>query len=460
VIPGEAGTRLLAAVVLLAALACTRPSPVPTAVPSTPTPEITPAATARPAIPAPTLRQTATRVPSAPEAVNRIAFVGGDNQIYTVDPDGSRLRRISPDPETPGLLAGYTWPAWSPDGRWLFMSAIIAKTQTQKSNNVAYVADESSPEMDALQIHADESGSQGILPGVIHYPLWSPDGKAVVVLAATSDRLLAYLAKTDGSPSAAFFGGAPMYVAWSGDSNRLYLHQGERLLRFGFEPNFTSEFIGSSALYQAPAVTDGSNERVAFLEDKGASGADLIVVWPAEERRSVLMHVTSRSAFEWSPDGRLLAVTVSENNAALSYNELLIADPESGDTRSLYQGPVISFMWSPDGRRMLVAGLHPEREDAYRWSVLDIASGESTMLGDWRPTQEFGEMLAFFGQFAKSHRLWSPDGRYVVLSGEPLTDDSKTTRGDLKEHLWVIDTTGKQEPRVVGAGYLGFWSPR
>ncbi|MEE8158229.1 MAG: hypothetical protein V3T78_02540, partial [Dehalococcoidia bacterium] len=68
--------------------------------------------------------------------MDRIAYVGTDDNIFTINPDGSDSRRL-----TGNITAGaqgiiqasllqqgfifYTWPTWSPDGKKLAVSQII-----------------------------------------------------------------------------------------------------------------------------------------------------------------------------------------------------------------------------------------------------------------------------------------------------------------------------------------------
>ena len=57
----------------------------------------------------------------------RVAFVGGDRQIWTLAADGTNPKQITfgegPGAQTPwGVMESRdhsAWPCWSPDGRWL-----------------------------------------------------------------------------------------------------------------------------------------------------------------------------------------------------------------------------------------------------------------------------------------------------------------------------------------------------
>jgi hypothetical protein len=66
----------------------------------------------------------------------------------------------------------------------------------------------------------------------------------------------------------------------------------------------------------------------------------------------------------------------------------------------------------------------------------------------------------YFDQYAASHTVWSPDSRWVVLSGgiltpEPAEEDA--ARGG--DTVWVVDTESDGPPVPVAEGFLAFWSP-
>ena len=68
-------------------------------------------------------------------------------------------------------------------------------------------------------------------------------------------------------------------------------------------------------------------------------------------------------------------------------------------------------------------------------------------------------MLVYFDQYSQSHRLWSPDGDQIVLTGD-LVPQGSAQSAELLERIWIIDTKGGEAPRPIAEGYLAFWSPR
>jgi hypothetical protein len=69
------------------------------------------------------------------------------------------------------------------------------------------------------------------------------------------------------------------------------------------------------------------------------------------------------------------------------------------------------------------------------------------------PTRDLGFYLRFFEQYAQSHPLVDPDGRFLLLAGTFADND-----GDNTPHLWRIgldDGSAEQ----LGEGLFGVWGP-
>jgi len=99
----------------------------------------------------------------------RIAFAafpagpggGSDSALYTVQPDGGGLHRVTPLGTHAGL------PTWSPDGRWIAF-------ETQSGNGWPEIA----------VVHADGSGQRFVTSpsdGLALRPIWSPDGTRLLM---------------------------------------------------------------------------------------------------------------------------------------------------------------------------------------------------------------------------------------------------------------------------------------
>src|SRR5262249_14526529 len=109
------------------------------------------------------------------------------------------------------------WPTWSPDGKWIAFSRLLATRSGLSSAGVALVS------ADAGQERTIALPPQGIPI----YITWSPDGHFVSVLVQLGESLQLQLADASlDSPSLqpAIEAGAPLFTSWSPDSGTLLVH--------------------------------------------------------------------------------------------------------------------------------------------------------------------------------------------------------------------------------------------
>ena len=82
--------------------------------------------------------------------------------------------------------------------------------------------------------------------------------------------------------------------------------------------------------------------------------------------------------------------------------------------------------------------------------VVALEEGLPRKLATFTPAPSFlTQFLPFFDQYARSHRLWSPDGRALVLS----------TLDGGRRRLVVVPVDGGPA-RTIAEGEMAFWSPR
>jgi Tol biopolymer transport system component len=165
--------------------------------------------------------------------------------------------------------------------------------------------------------------------------------------------------------------------------------------------------------------------------------------------------VAGPAALAWSPDGRLLAVSVQSRTG--TYDGIELIDVREPKTRELVRDRIILWVWSPDGRRIAYLR-RAGTEGQLAWRIVHLDGRASITSGPFYPGPLFMILVAFFDQYLLSHRVWSPDGRYLVAAGRIAED------GPPRE-LWggsilTFDTTGNRPLRALCSGEIASWQPR
>jgi TolB protein len=415
----------------------------------------------------------------------RLAVVDADGVLSTVDPSGGSQVTYP----VPGVRFGF--PAWSPDGTRI---AAVGQSATDLAIDVFEVG------TGGKAAPADRS------PTVIYrsaehppfYLYWTPDRQHITFLSTEGDSIALRVAPADGSapldgsaPGSIIRRGAPLYFDWLAP-DRLLLHVGLGADAFLGEVGAAGAPVrpalpGTGSFRPASVSRDG--RYVAYAESGGA-GPDQVVVAARDGSTSHRVPVFGPAAMTFDPTGDRLAiigaVARSATNAGLPIGPLRLLEPASGSVRTLLDASVVAFFWAPDGRT--IAAIEPSRPgdqpsttgtDALapigtgvlaavtqpepppgrmvaiagslaRLVFVDAASGVVRSEQVVRLANDLVDfLLPYFDQYALSHRLWSPDGRALVL---PLVG------ADGDGRLVVIPADGSAS-HVAAEGIKGFWSP-
>ncbi len=175
---------------------------------------------------------------------------------------------------------------------------------------------------------------------------------------------------------------------------------------------------------------------------------------------------------QWSPDGRLLAFTVSEWNKKENRRDthIHVVAATGGAAYKLTNGErgESAPQWSPDSRRIaFLANRDAPRPDApsaprHQIWVIPVAGGEAE-----RVTEEEAGVAQF---------RWSPDGKYIayVVRDTPQDKAERDKRkkdrfdaivvdsGFIYSHLWTINLETKEKRRVTEGSFTVSdpqWSP-
>ncbi len=397
--------------------------------------------------------------------VNRIVYASIDGSVYTINPDGTDKRRVSPvntEPEDSAYAGVFTWPVWSPDGGSVLFSAI---RPAQAAAPISLMRAPANGSGVGVTLFVDHPETNGIGNSVPHYAAWSPDGSRIAVIAGTGVELItATFDDETGEERYLVATGAPVYLDWGPRSSSLAIHVAGSLFTVGHDgENMEPIFDGQRMSFLAPHFVGDSG---GFLYGDSASG-DLMVVTAGlgEDDSNILGASTGVAAFRASPDGETIALLRGEFHRL--YRSLSLVGLDDGEEETLIERRIRAAWWSPDGSKIAVASPSSRLQGGIEWSIWDITEGEESFAALMLPTPEFDFVQSFFEQYDNSISLWSPDSTHIVVAGvvvpnavDPALDLPFQLPETIREEVWVIDTRGIDPPTAIGDGYLGFWSPR
>lgn len=397
--------------------------------------------------------------------VGHIAMVGSDFNIYVVGEDF-----VEPSPLTSDASASrhYQFPTWSTDGRLAFFCC-----DTRFSPRLSLQVYAASPDLTATKLLYQGENE------AYTYAYWAPancnDGDHCRDLAllltrpSASFKVELLRQNTQGITQRTAGTGAPFYFSWHHDGRRMVWHRNNRLLSF-FDAE-TNTIIDGNLLprfFQAPAWSP-VDDRVAYVIADSASTTALIVSENGSDRllRGGLRGITN---FSWSPDGRYIAYRLLTQDGVTSVQILETATREIVTTS--IDTNVIAFFWSPDSthlayltpdltggassaqwvRNQGMTSIQQPTQLTLIWTILNIEDKNSRSIARFRPTESMIYLLSYFDQFNQSHRLWSPDSRYLVY-GEILNTTPQTYS---ISYIDALDANAT--PIQIMPGEIGIWS--
>ncbi|MCZ6789609.1 MAG: hypothetical protein O7D33_06710 [Chloroflexi bacterium] len=407
-----------------------------------------------------------TRSPEPPSSpsVDRIVYVGSDLQIYTVNPDGTDRRFISGGIQSPGADATdgqdqfvFGWPSWSPDGTRLLFSGY--SLDLTRPDAVLFTTDAQGD--DLAELFASPTGALTMVAAQSpHYALWSPDSKRVAFLAGDESGLSLYLVPGSGGEEARLITtGAPIYLAWSGDSRSLLLHHGPDLFRVDVDtPEALFQVGAPSGGYRAPAWSPKA-DMMAFIA-AGVGGRDTLDTSRLDgSDTSSLAQTVGFVSFLWSPQGDRIAIGQSFDPTAPYVRDIRVVNIDTKEVVAVTAGetPILAFFWSPDGSKIALVVPSADGE-SLRWHVVDSRTGTTIGAADFLPSSNLVTALSYFDQYAYSLQVWSPDSGHIVFTGALLIPGDVSDRERLISQVFVWNVEGRAPPAPVDEGYLASWS--
>lgn len=344
-----------------------------------------------------TPNQSSAFVPAAaPATPGEIAFVSnrdGTYHIYTIEADGSHLRRL-----TSSNQQDYA-PVWSPDGQK------IAFLQT------SYVFDHPAPIAPpphyVYVINADGSGLRDLTPfsGSQFFgpPVWSPDGRWLALSCARDH--------TDET------GGQLCILAGDGSSLRSLLPK---------------EIAATSQPIWSP---DG--KEIAFIGNpSGKPGSYTLYAINADGTNLRALHqdVGDSAMLAWSPDGGMIAVASTLND----HYGLYLVNSDGSGWRQVDDGDHAASnpSWSSDGRQLLFLG----------WPAPQPNQDTAAISGIYAVNRDGSGLRTIVQEQPLQYRTaaaWSPDSREIayVQSGASSASLRVVGADGSRDHTILNDPT-------------------
>jgi len=395
-----------------------------------------------------------------PPFSGKIAYIGSDNNVYVVSSQEGQVTRAALTDDADDQRR-YQWTTWATDGRLAYFCCDI-RFQNRPFKLETYVS--RTGETRGKLIYEQEN--EGFT-----YAYWSPqnctDGEncrdLAVLITRPNDAFKVELIRDSVDvPSTRSIGtGAPFYISWSPDGTKMVWQRNSRIITL-YDADTDSELQTLPAavgVMQAP-VWSPIDERFLFTRNGGPNGSD-IVVSDGETLTTLRGGVFGLIGLSWSPNGQYVAYSSLLQNGE---STLAVLDAQNGDVINVIRTEfMIAHFWSPDSRK--IAYVAPNFTDTQgasvslvqqsapprlAWSVMDVESGVTQRYASWLPSNDMLYLMTYFDQFAQSHRVWSPDSRYLVYG---ITDE----RG--VEQVIILDTsTPDTLTYTLAEGRIGIWS--
>lgn len=354
---------------------------------------------------------------------------------------------VEPGSVEDGPLPRLSWPVPLADGR------VLVSATTPAGQPALYLL---APGRRAPQlIYRPPPGMPAeIAPGVPHYANPSPDGRAVTLATPGERALVLLLLDLEiGGDGTEVLRGAPLFSVWSPRGDVQLIHAGPTIHRMDRTPAPMLTTVGLNSVdLRVPAWSpDGQ----LFATIRHGESRNAVVLLDRDGRHAARIGaVQGTAALGWSPRGDLIGV--SPMNAVGAYSGIDLIDVRASETRTLVKDRLFLWAWSPDGRR--IAYLRPAgTEGQIAWRVVSLDGRPPFTSAAFYPGPLFLVLISFFDQYLQTHRLWSPDGRYLVAAGRIAVNGPPSD-------LWggnvlLLDASGKQPLAAIARGEIAAWLP-
>ena len=359
----------------------------------------------------------------------------------------------------------FMWPSWSPNGDRITVSA---SSQRQDDPRLELWTVPSGQGPAEVVFRNPRDGLQVIAPGLAHYVNWAPSCRAMYGVGNVGSGLAVNLvAASRPGQAQRLVDGAPLYFSWAPDGRAILVHRAAQLVLFDLAAGSEGpqQIQRARPSFRSPAwSSDGSS--IYFAKPRPGGGAILVRAQRGDAGASgehdELMELSGPASFVASRiDERLAVLTLGPGDA--EGRKLSILDPETGGQVSIVDRTMNGVFWAPDGRALFAFEPQPS-STMIGLTRYDLdRNGEfagSMRLARFQPSAEFATMLNFYDQFAHSHQVVSPCGRWITFAGLALGNGGSGRRGFGPQNgCYLVPSDGSEAPRRVDAGSIAFFPP-
>jgi TolB protein len=401
-----------------------------------------------------------------PSIPGHIAYIGVDQNVHVLDVTNNIRVQLTSDAGISQTQARiYQWPTWANDNRLAYFGTTVLPSGSVGVE--AYIIQRPGSDPELVYSASDETFT---------YAAWSPqfcgdtpDCRDLAVLLSAAEleafqvRMIRHTA-TDSDTFAAGEG-VPFYFSWSPDGENMIWHRNNSLLDiYEIEERRSTRVTSDLGAFFAPAWSPVDDRILFGLAGISGDGTDLAIATSpdGETIERLTRNLVSPVSFSWSPNGNQIAYLDGAGT-------LSVIDVITGE--SVLQSPipgVLAFFWSPNSQHIAFVSLEGRDPGGFSakmdasmvmaqttpgllWSVIDISTGQLRRYITFRPTREMAYLLTYFDQFAQSHRIWSPDSRYIVFS--------EVGQGTGTPSIHVLDVSQTASvPLTIAQGVIGIWS--
>ena len=188
-----------------------------------------------------------------------------------------------------------------------------------------------------------------------------------------------------------------------------------------------------------------------------------VVAFNNQKPRQYTRGDKSASQPEWSPDGSTIAFLTDREKDGERQVWMMLADGGEAWSVTSHKGGVSGFHFSPDGKRLvLTATDQPSKDEEDRKKVKDdtmVIDRDIKMTHLWLfDLDKKEEKRLTEGNYTVSDPQWSPDGTRISYVARPTP---KADDGD-QDNIWVLTISGGAKEKITSderASQNPRWSP-